>query len=44
MFSADYPFESIDEAAEFMDEVPLDDKARADIAYNNAVRLLGLGT
>jgi 2,3-dihydroxybenzoate decarboxylase len=42
MFSADYPFESIDEAAEFMDTVPLDEKLRADIAYNNAARLLRL--
>jgi len=42
MFSADYPFESIDEAAEFMDTVPLDEKTRADIAYNNAARLLRL--
>jgi 2,3-dihydroxybenzoate decarboxylase len=42
MFSADYPFESIDEAAEFMDTVPLDEKTRADIGYNNAARLLRL--
>jgi len=42
MFSADYPFESIDEAAEFMDTVKLDEKMRADIAYNNAARLLRL--
>ncbi|MPZ56492.1 MAG: amidohydrolase family protein [Rhizobiales bacterium] len=42
MFSADYPFEQIDEAAEFMDTVPLDEKTREDIAYNNAARLLRL--
>jgi 2,3-dihydroxybenzoate decarboxylase len=42
MFSADYPFESVDEAAEFMDSVSLDEKLREDIAYNNAVRLLRL--
>ena len=42
MFSADYPFELIDEAGEFMDHVPLDEKTRADIAYNNAVRILRL--
>jgi 2,3-dihydroxybenzoate decarboxylase len=42
MFSADYPFESIDEAAEFIDTVPLDEKVRGDIAYNNAARLLRL--
>jgi 2,3-dihydroxybenzoate decarboxylase len=44
MFSADYPFESVDEAAEFMDTVALDDKLRADIAYNNAARTLRLTT
>jgi 2,3-dihydroxybenzoate decarboxylase len=42
MFSADYPFEQIDEAAEFMDTVALDEQTRADIAYNNAARLLRL--
>jgi 2,3-dihydroxybenzoate decarboxylase len=42
MFSADYPFESPEEAGHFMDTVPLPENVRADIAYNNAVRLLGL--
>jgi 2,3-dihydroxybenzoate decarboxylase len=42
MFSADYPFESVEEAAEFMDSVPMDEKLRQDIAYNNAMRLLQL--
>ena len=42
MFSADYPFEQIDEAGEFMDHVPLDETLREDIAYNNAMRLLRL--
>jgi 2,3-dihydroxybenzoate decarboxylase len=42
MFSADYPFESIEEAGEFMDTVPLDEKVRADVAFNNAARLLNL--
>ena len=42
MFSADYPFEQIHEAAEFMDTVALDEATRADIAYNNAKRLLRL--
>jgi 2,3-dihydroxybenzoate decarboxylase len=41
MFSADYPFESSEEAAKFMDTVPLAENSRADIAYNNAARLLG---
>lgn len=42
MFSADYPLESSDEAYAFMDTVPLDEKVRADIAYNNAAKLLKL--
>jgi 2,3-dihydroxybenzoate decarboxylase len=42
MFSADYPFESSEEAAEFMDHVEIDETLRADIAYNNAAALLGL--
>lgn len=42
MFSADYPFESAEEAGHFMDSVPLDDALRADVAYNNAAKLLGL--
>ncbi|HXF86935.1 MAG TPA: amidohydrolase family protein [Xanthobacteraceae bacterium] len=41
MFSADYPFDS-DGAGAFMDKVPLDENLRADIAYNNAAKLLGL--
>jgi 2,3-dihydroxybenzoate decarboxylase len=42
MFSADYPFEDIGEAGRFMDEVALSDSLRADIAYRNAERILGL--
>jgi 2,3-dihydroxybenzoate decarboxylase len=42
MFSADYPFESIDEAGTFMDTVPLGDEVRADICFRNAERILGL--
>ena len=41
MFSVDYPFESSDEAGKFM-TVPLPDKVRADVASNNAERLLGV--
>jgi 2,3-dihydroxybenzoate decarboxylase len=40
MFSADYPFESIAEAGQFMDTVPLRDAQREAIAYGNAKRLL----
>jgi len=42
MFSADYPFESVDEAAEFIDNVALDDDVREDICFSNAQRLLRL--
>jgi 2,3-dihydroxybenzoate decarboxylase len=42
MFSADYPVEDCSQACAFMDTVALDESVRADIAYNNAVRLLGL--
>jgi len=41
MFSSDYPFDS-DGAGEFMDTVAFDESLRADIAYNNAAKLLGL--
>jgi predicted TIM-barrel fold metal-dependent hydrolase len=43
MFSADYPFENSDEAGEFMQSLPVDEDLRADIAYRNAERLLGIG-
>jgi 2,3-dihydroxybenzoate decarboxylase len=42
MFAADYPFESAQEAGEFLDHAPLADNVRADIAFNNAMRHLGL--
>jgi 2,3-dihydroxybenzoate decarboxylase len=42
MFAADYPFESAEESAEFIDHVPLADDVRADICFNNAARLLRL--
>jgi 2,3-dihydroxybenzoate decarboxylase len=42
MFSADYPFEKAEEAGHWLDNERLDEKVRADIAYNNAVRLLKL--
>jgi 2,3-dihydroxybenzoate decarboxylase len=43
MFSADYPFESIEEAGAFMDDVPIDDAVRADVAFKNAENLLRIG-
>jgi 2,3-dihydroxybenzoate decarboxylase len=42
MFAADYPFESAQEAGEFMDHTPLAEQLRADIAFGNAARYLGL--
>ena len=42
MFAADYPFKSAQEAGEFLDHVPLAEDVREDIAFNNAVRQLGL--
>jgi 2,3-dihydroxybenzoate decarboxylase len=42
MFAADYPFESAEEAAEFIDGAPLKDDMRQDICFNNAARLLRL--
>jgi 2,3-dihydroxybenzoate decarboxylase len=42
MFSGDYPFESLEEAGHFMDHVALPDDVRADIAFNNAKRILNL--
>ena len=42
MFAADYPFESAEEAAHFIDGVALDEKLRSDICFDNAIRLLGL--
>jgi 2,3-dihydroxybenzoate decarboxylase len=38
MFAADYPFEEAEEAGHWMDNVALDDKVRADIAYGNAAK------
>lgn len=42
MFAADHPFESAQEAGEFLDHAPLAEPLRADIAANNAARYLGL--
>jgi 2,3-dihydroxybenzoate decarboxylase len=42
MFAADYPFESAQEAAHFIDGAPLDEKVRAAICFDNAARLLRL--
>jgi len=42
MFAADYPFEQAAEAGKFMDETPLDEGIRKDIAFSNAFSHLGL--
>jgi 2,3-dihydroxybenzoate decarboxylase len=42
LFASDYPFESIDEAAHFIDNAPIDESVRDDICFNNAARLLNL--
>jgi 2,3-dihydroxybenzoate decarboxylase len=42
MFAADHPFESAQEAGEFIDHVPMPEDLRADICFNNATKLLHL--
>jgi 2,3-dihydroxybenzoate decarboxylase len=42
MFGADYPFEKAEEAGHWFDTEKLDEKVRADIAHDNAARLLKL--
>ena len=42
MFAADYPFESAQEAGEFLDHAPLPEPVRQHIAFDNAAKYLGL--
>ncbi|AXK81290.1 amidohydrolase [Pseudolabrys taiwanensis] len=42
MFAADYPFENAEEAGHFLDDVAIPEDLRADVAYNNAAKLLKL--
>ncbi|MEO8119880.1 MAG: amidohydrolase family protein [Rhodoferax sp.] len=42
MFSVDYPYESTQEAVNFIDRAPISDTDRAKICHLNAERLLGL--
>jgi 2,3-dihydroxybenzoate decarboxylase len=44
MFAADYPFESAEEAAAFIDGAPIADDVRRDICFNNAAKLLRFPT
>ncbi len=41
LFAADYPYESVAEAVEFMDSAPLDDAVRKKIYQSNAEKLFG---
>jgi 2,3-dihydroxybenzoate decarboxylase len=42
LFSVDYPYESAEEAASFIENVPLDERTRMDVCFHNAEKLLGL--
>ncbi|MBV9348653.1 MAG: amidohydrolase [Pseudolabrys sp.] len=42
MFAADYPFENIEAAGQFMESVRLEEGLRAAVAFDNAEKLLGL--
>jgi 2,3-dihydroxybenzoate decarboxylase len=42
MFAADYPFELVEEAGHFIDNVPLETNVRNAICFENAARLLRL--
>jgi 2,3-dihydroxybenzoate decarboxylase len=44
MFAADYPFESTEEAAEFIDGAPIAADVRQSICFDNAAKLLRLPT
>jgi 2,3-dihydroxybenzoate decarboxylase len=42
MFAADYPFESAQESAEFIDGAPIAEAVRQAICFDNAAKLLRL--
>lgn len=42
LFSVDYPYESTDEAAHFIQNTPLGGQDRMDVCFRNAEKLLGL--
>ena len=44
LFSVDYPFETMDEAAEFLDNAPISQSDRAKLAHKNACELFRLPT
>jgi 5-carboxyvanillate decarboxylase len=41
LFAADYPYESINEAADFIESVPVEESIKRKIGYLNAKKLLG---
>jgi predicted TIM-barrel fold metal-dependent hydrolase len=43
MWSADYPFEDISDAADWFDKLPLREEDRLKIARTNALKLFRLG-
>jgi 2,3-dihydroxybenzoate decarboxylase len=42
LFSADYPFETMEDAAQWFDNTPLSDSDRLKIGRTNAIKLFGL--
>ncbi|MBX7020636.1 amidohydrolase, partial [Providencia rettgeri] len=42
LFSVDYPYESTELAADFIESAPMDDKTRELVCYGNAARLFKL--
>ena len=44
MFSVDYPYESSEQAAQFIESVPLDEATRRRLCFENAERVLGWQT
>ena len=44
MFSVDYPYESSEQAAQFIESVPVDEPTRRRLCFENAERVLGWQT
>jgi predicted TIM-barrel fold metal-dependent hydrolase len=42
MFSADYPFETMEDAATWFDKTPISEAQKMQVGRNNAVRLFKL--
>jgi predicted TIM-barrel fold metal-dependent hydrolase len=41
-FGSDYPYETIDEMIDFLDDVPISHKERGMLFYKNAIEKLGI--